>query len=407
VCIRAYGTPPQRATTHSDYMSGDIPLQPTDVFVLQSVGTTEPTPPAIVDEEELPPPPPTAGEEEQARTTKRATVKITAATAVANSDETAVVGGSPSATTASQSTKEATNKRKSKRLTAQTDAVQPLAAGTSGAPTSSAATTATAGSAPTQPAPVANKEPLVLGNANAAPGVAHAANGMTGGASGEKCERCGKTSGVHETIDVAGVHAQLCAECVVLAKKNQLLLKLESVRQPTYASERLTRVQAYVMEKKIEFEEEPRDVKRLVLDNLLFFLLGGLGAYLMYISNHDDVTLLSLFGGTFFGAGFTPLIVNGWTVVVGPHAKGKLKLDLLRTGVAGLWMLFGLVLLGFGNGLPGLNIFVAATIGQNCIGFCVLFIIMKLFFIPEVSAWWWWWCAALAAHCTHRIARSV
>lgn len=57
----------------------------------------------------------------------------------------------------------------------------------------------------------------------------------------------------------------------------------------------------------------------------------------------------------------------------------------VRSLVACVWMVVGAIMMAVGTPRDELGAFVAALVGDNAIGFCVLFIIMKLFFIPEDS----------------------
>lgn len=119
-------------------------------------------------------------------------------------------------------------------------------------------------------------------------------------------------------------------------------------------------------------------MKRLLLENALFFVLGIVGCALVASYHPTESSFLSLFGGVFFGAGFTPLVLNGWNFIIGPHPKGKRKLDGLRTLISFIWMLFGFILLAAQTPADDVRLQVAQLIGDNAIGFCVLFIITKV-----------------------------
>ena len=95
--------------------------------------------------------------------------------------------------------------------------------------------------------------------------------------------------------------------------------------------------------------QAPRDAKRLVLENLLFLILGVLGVTLVATQNPDASSFVGLFGGVFFGAGFTPLVLNGWSLVIGPWPKGKRKQDALRTAISFVWMAIGLTMMAVGS----------------------------------------------------------
>lgn len=95
------------------------------------------------------------------------------------------------------------------------------------------------------------------------------------------------------------------------------------MRQPKFIDERqLNRVETFVVNDKLVETPAKADVKRLVLDNLLFVILAIVGCALVATSGRDDESYVALFGGVFFGAGFTPLVLNGWACIVGPFPKG-------------------------------------------------------------------------------------
>jgi hypothetical protein len=72
------------------------------------------------------------------------------------------------------------------------------------------------------------------------------------------CERCHKDATGRAKVEYHEHLARLCADCDSLAKEDKVLVKLKSVRQPPFISQsqRLKRIESFVVEKKFEHEPE-------------------------------------------------------------------------------------------------------------------------------------------------------
>lgn len=131
------------------------------------------------------------------------------------------------------------------------------------AATNSTATTTTTTSTTTSTPP--KSEPLI----STPPGDASTSSASTNPS--DLCERCHKDAKGRAKVEYHEHLALLCAECDALAKDDKVLVKLKSVRQPPYVSQsqRLKRIESFVVEKPMEHEPErkkTRSRRKIVLE---------------------------------------------------------------------------------------------------------------------------------------------
>lgn len=115
-------------------------------------------------------------------------------------------------------------------------------------------------------------------------------------------------------------------------------------------------------------------------------LLTVVGVVILFVQADDEFNALALFGDIFVAAGLTPLILYGWSLMLGAGPKGQRKADAIRVAISAFWFVFGLGLaFGGSDERESFGAEILGVVGEGCVEIAVLFIVTKLVWFQEDS----------------------